>query len=159
MGGVILDVTGTAYGDPQTLYDAWQRAIAAKAGFCGGFANDTVDTDIDGVVITIRREFMLRPDQMSVTVGTEPPPLPENVVKYVNTSVGVPLYGRKLPTTAGVIVARMNRGDKLELKPGWTATANGFTWWQILKVNGVAVPADTPTYAVDKYMSDTDPNL
>ena len=157
MGGVLVEVTGTAYGDPQTFYDAWQRALTVKAGFIGGFANDCIDTEIDGQVITIRREFLVRPDQMTININIEPPP-PSTLTRYVNTSSGTPLNMRARPTVSGLLVRKLARGDRLEIEAGFAVPADGFTWVRVLIVNGVAVSSGALWYVVDKYLGPTDPN-
>ncbi len=163
MGGtvdkIVLSGTASGYPDLHSLSDAVEVERTQKTALKIICVHDMWANDEDGVSYWVQRDFAVLPDQIRFEFAPDDvPPPPENVIKYVNTSVGVPLYGRDQPTTAGKIIVRLWRGDKLELKPGWTATANGFTWWQILKVNGVSVSGNTPTYAVDKYMSDTDPN-
>ena len=124
MGGVLIEVTGTAYGDPQTFFDAWQKAITVKAGFIGGFANDCIDTEIDGQVLTIRREFLVRPDQMVVTIPPDIPPV-EPTRDVVTTT---PLNVRVTPDTTQkpVTVLAANTQVKVYDRPGeWLQIAAG----------------------------------
>lgn len=97
MGGEVI-ITGTAYGETDDLYNAWQRALADRAAFVGSFANDTIETDIDGLKITIRREFLVRPDQMTVNVI---PPTPTPRTMYGTATAG--LRVRDKPVTGSVL--------------------------------------------------------
>jgi uncharacterized protein YgiM (DUF1202 family) len=83
-----------------------------------------VDTEIDGLVITIRREFMLRPDQMTVSIVPDTPPA--EPTRNVVTKTG--LNVRLTPDTTKAPVATLAANTQVTVydRPGeWLQIAAG----------------------------------
>lgn len=161
MGGAvdtaILNGTESAYPDLHGLAEQVELEKAQQTMVKIVCLHDYEFSDIDGRKYIVQREWNVAPEQFRFEFAdAEQPPPPPAVIGYVNTSPGVLLNGRDRPTTSGEIIRLLARGDHLNLEPGWSVEANGFTWVHVLAVNDVAVTG--ALYVADKFLSATDPN-